>query len=159
MARESRPKQNIYLCSPDVSTHTNKGLWWTLLIIQGTPKILFSAMELRYFWFLCTLKHHQKSINTTEFIYRKLQLVKISFKIHCKYTDNFYMVFPQDLLQQHVQNIKLFFPSRISFIFPPVIQAKTQGSLPTSSSQSCLTKTCPSHPPAALFPPPPLLLS
>ena len=107
MARESRPKQNIYLCSPDVSTHTNKGLWWTLLIIQGTPKILFSAMELRYFWFLCTLKHHQKSINTTEFIYRKLQLVKISFL--------------QDPLQIHRQLLYAFSPRS-----PPTARSKHQ---------------------------------
>lgn len=78
---------------------------------------------------LCTLKHHQKSINTTEFIYRKLQLVKISFlqdplQIHRQLLHGFS---PRSLPIARSKHQLNFSTSRISFIFPAVIQAKTQG--------------------------------
>lgn len=99
---------------------------------------------------LLILMHSKVSsqVNKHEFVYRQRLLIKISFlqdplQIH-KTTS---MWFFQDLLQQHVQNINLFFHPELLLYshHSPVIQAKTQGSLSTPSSQSCpMSKTYPS---------------
>lgn len=130
----------------------------TFLITQRTPKTLFFAMELRYFWFPCTPQHHQKSINAPQLLYRQLLLVKNLFPsrpiANTQQTTSAW--FSQDLLERHVQNVNLIiFPPRTSFIvpLPASYPSQNSGSLSACPSPSCrVNKTCLHFSPAVSLP-------